>query len=267
MASCLIAALAGCGETTQDDAGIDAGCGPMGCLNALCALSDASCADAGDADAGDADAETTDAETADAAAGDADVANDGGIGYCPGHAPDPSQNALPRCSVDADCRNVGMSRMVCSATEPVYEGCGGPIRPELCVSDGDCGPDGACEPGECGGTICRRRCPAAACSATQDCVDGRCADRRCDLAGAAQCPAGFRCVPGPLSDERGCAPVSCTEGYVCPESLDCVAGAGADAHGCLQRSCETFADCDCGSCVNRVCRTSPGFCYVYSPPL
>ena len=219
---CLIAALVGCGETTEDE--VDAGCAAQGVLGCLATY---------DASSDSGDLEPVDSDAADAPAGDAGVAS----GYCPGHAPDPSQAELIRCSTDDDCRKGSFFlTLVCSVAPPVY-GCGGPAPPELCISDADCGPDGACEPGECGGTICRQRCPAAACGGDQDCIDGRCVDKPCDRAGAA-CPPDSRCLPGPGSDERGCLPDSCAEGYVCPESLDCSPGAGSDGHGCLRRSCE-----------------------------
>jgi hypothetical protein len=67
------------------------------------------------------------------------------------------------------------------------------------------------------------------------------------------CPAGFRCMTSASADAHGCSDISCADGFTCPPNYDCHPSSTA-AHHCDPRACNSDGDCDCGACIQNVCR-------------
>lgn len=189
--------------------------------------------------------------------------------YCP--AVEAWPDTMTICRVDEDCP---IELPLCEAKVTQVSGCGACMSfPYECEDDASCGDGQICVDAESGscvcdpGSMCQPSCVTAGCAADERCGDnGRCAPRPCTDGYA--CPEDYECDPTADSrDKHGCAPLHCRDGrFACLSNLDCNIEAGG--HGCVRRACERDADCDCGACVDKLCRDRPAICteYPYNPP-
>ncbi|HKO92576.1 MAG TPA: hypothetical protein VJU61_15580, partial [Polyangiaceae bacterium] len=138
--------------------------------------------------------------------------------------------------------------------------CVRPCQVTLCGPDQSCADDGLCKPTSCqAGYKCRMN---------QVCAPGRavvdehgCAPAHCIL-DAAKCPDGSVCS-GALID--GCTPIHCSEGYVCPMNRVCDR-ASSEPHGCARKRCSQDGECDCGACIEGLCRDQLFVCTPLPEP-
>lgn len=149
----------------------------------------------------------------------------------------------PTCTTSADC--AGGAPCV-STDAPPFCGICFPT-PHECESSADCADGTVCvsERFDCGcdgelGTACRAPCTADSCA------------------------EGFACT-----SEGTCEALSCRGGFACPSNTDCTdvtsPGAIVDEHGCVRRGCDFDTDCECGVCIEGVCRSGPGVCMLFAP--
>lgn len=221
-----------------------------------------------------------------------------GNGYCPDVEPWPDDLLL--CLTQADCPEF----YTCDPNGPTSgPQCGKCWAPEMyCATDAECVELGqVCEPFDdpCAcrpGLACTPPCQESGCEEGQVCQrDGHCGAISCEdewacdarteicdpLALAADphgclptpCDAGWTCEPGWVcmlgevgSDPHGCLPIHCEEpgGVACGDNFQC--DAAVPGSGCALAPCVTAADCDCGSCIDGLCRTAPGVCISPPPP-
>lgn len=222
------------------------------------------------------------------------VAGGSVVGWCPGEPVDPT-NA---CSDDVAC-NAGL---VCVSVAAARQVPVSPCMPYItqtelaCTSRSSPGPSTLCPApksclrGACGRLSCQPTCPdPIQCGAGYACEQGVCVLKRCDTPSGTTCEEGYRCDPANTTAASGCAPISCTEGYVCPagsvcrpvtgeehgchvltcaEGVPCPAGydctnmASPNDARCSLRACKHSTDCACGSCVQGYCDLVPGRCTV-----
>jgi len=164
------------------------------------------------------------------------------------------------CSSDAQCA----AEQVCVTLPPGNCQCMGPdmrctakCTADSCDSAHVCGADGRCALKSCeqgygcsGGTVCDPKRAGG---------DGHgCAAPLCDL-GETTCGAEEVCDATATSATH-CRPKRCREGAVCPKNLRC----GAATDFCERLACKTDTDCDCGVCIQGVCREHPFVCWL--PP-
>ena len=218
-------------------------------------------------------------------------------GYCEDVRPWPDES--PLCFATRDC----MDGWDCSPTGDPGSQCGACEVPLACDTTADCAGDNVCGPapqGECvcpkSPLACQPACPAAPCADDAVCQpDGLCALRSCEDDWT--CADTHTCDPAAKdADGHGCAPLSCADGEItCPKGYICGQGiGGTDANGCALLPCDdpaglpcgpnlvcesdggpafchvleciTHDDCDCGSCVQGLCREAPGVCVPPPPP-
>lgn len=190
---------------------------------------------------------------------------------CQAYLPYPCSSGSDSCSQDADCPEdarcvpsgqhscvgfgaIDICRPACSEL-PCAEG-------ERCEEDGRCRPTPCAEGYECP--------PDSVCAGeelsyrTTD--EHGCLPASCESDGYT-CPEGFECSPTlPLSDQNGCMPVSCTAGFECPVNTRCAPKSDAYfTHQCERLPCERDSDCDCGYCLEGVCRDVLSYCAM--PPI
>ena len=194
-----------------------------------------------------ADAGGTTGQTGGSGGGTAGVAGQGGgqggvagaggpvVLECPGYQP-PS---VAYGSSNALCRDDG----ACTAA-PAFESC---LMPGSCAPSGvDAGaPSPECTADEaCPGQVCRHgfsTCAGEYGVCVPVCTDDSCAyGSYCEVDGH-------------------CRPLPCDQGFVCPANMRCEPESGA-AHGCVRLACTADGDCDCGPCLEGLCRDGFGRC-------
>lgn len=115
-----------------------------------------------------------------------------------------------------------------------------------CPQERLCERDDECEAGQ----VCVEYV-ASCCLAGE--ISTRC-QPRCD---ASSCAEGERC-----DDASGrCEVIPCGTEYACDAHTTCdPSDPDADRHGCARDACTSDADCDGGTCVDRLCYEGPGTC-------
>lgn len=276
----LLCCLLACSDSSSDDAdaGGEAGAQATAGTNAGATATGGMQSTAGASGAGDGGSSGSAGNTG-GASGSAGMENTGGAGVggegggnsgpvCPGAIEPAWLQELDRCTSSTECNGAGLTTQC--RIEQLSFPCGGIGPPMECTFDEECGPDRVCiQQPSCGGTMCTDACDATSCESTATCEDGRCVQKRCDEAGAIECPANYFCDPSDAlrADEHGCIPESCEAGVSCLPGWDCDANSPlSDPHGCQQRACNDASDCECGACIDGLCEPYAGACLNIAPP-
>jgi hypothetical protein len=186
--------------------------------------------------------------------------------WCQATPPQPCTTGFSSCYEDAACEAGQVCRTTgsdsCFGSGPI-SACQEPCSEASCGMGERCGADGHCQPIPCTEGYA---CPEPTLCAEGAGVDEHgCRPARCDT-DAWSCAAGYVCQPGNEADTNGCVPLSCTTGFACPANRRCVADSPyLSTHQCELLSCRSDADCDCGYCVEQVCRDTLGYCAL--PPI
>jgi len=158
-----------------------------------------------------------------------------GVDECPGYQPPSAAygSSNEPCRSDVDCES--------------------PQTFEYCLMPGSCAPSGVDA-----GT------PTPECTTDQECPDGVCNHGTSTCGGEygycvdactdGACPDGSFCAT-----DGHCRPLPCEQGFACPVNTRCEPGS-TPGHGCLRLNCSTDDECDCGACLNSVCRDGLGRC-------
>lgn len=188
---------------------------------------------------------------------------------CQAYLPYPCSNGINSCYQHSEC---GVGHLCIPSGQHSCVGfgsiniCGTPCTETSCAEGQRCEDDGLCRPTPCAeGYECP---PDLVCADEGDLeVDEHgCRAASCESDGYT-CPQGFECLPTiPLADKNGCMPVRCTAGFECPVNTRCAPKSEAYfAHQCERLSCEVDGDCDCGYCLEGVCRDVLSYCAM--PPI
>jgi hypothetical protein len=166
----------------------------------------------------------------------------------------PGPGACPLTSV---CRK-SLDYCACD-NEPSFS-CVRPCQVTLCASDQVCADDGLCKPGSCqAGYKCRMN---QVCAPERGVVDEHgCAPAHCVL-DAVRCPDGSVCSGSAVD---GCRPIHCSEGYACPMNRVCEP-TSSEPHGCARKRCGQDGECDCGACIEGLCRDQLFVCTPLPEP-
>ncbi len=231
------------------------------------------------------------------------------VAACEQHAPSPVHHAAPPPPADAATAPADATLAVAPYDGPPFKRgakyCPGvepwPAGSKTCITDDDCGRDGACYPqgvpnysGMCG--VAPRM--VRECEGDKDCGKGKYCDptvnehHGCAEVIESKCMKSCTkdsCKPGEVCRPSGrCEALQCTEGYACTKGWTCdKAGYSHDAHGCrtpgcavtgcgpdmqcagdycVPRTCTKQSDCDCGACMEGQCAGRPGVCGPHDRP-
>lgn len=188
---------------------------------------------------------------------------------CQAYLPYPCSQQINSCYQSSEC---GVGHLcipsglhACVGGQPINQ-CGTPCTETSCAEGERCEPDGYCRPTPClEGYECASDAVCAVAAATSTDEHG-CRAARCESDGYA-CPAGFECLPtGPAPNEHGCMAISCVAGFECPVNQRCNPKSEAlYLHQCERLECAADKDCDCGYCIEGLCRDVLSYCAV--PPI
>ena len=234
------------------------------------------------------------------------------VAACEQHTPAPVHHAEPPPpppTADASVAAVDATAAVAPVDGPAFKRgakyCPGvqawPAGSKTCVTDDDCGRDGACYPqgvpdysGMCG--MAPRM--VEECSRDKDCGKGKYCDHMvnehhgCEEVIESKCQTSCTkdsCKAGEVCRPSGrCEILQCTEGYACEHGWTCdKGGMSHDPHGCrvpgcavtgcgpdlqcngeycVPKKCRKTSDCDCGACMQGECAGRPGVCGPHDRP-